>query len=72
MKRAEEVVQQPVEREQPEDLRRDKREADHHHPDHHLHRARAANQQRDAIDDVRDDQDVRDILPSQSPATDGR
>ena len=48
--RTEEIVQQPVEREQPENLRGDEREANHHHPHHHLHRARAANQQRDAVD----------------------
>ncbi len=47
-----------------EHLRRNERDAHDHHPDHHLHRARAADQKRDPIDHVGDDHNVNDVLPS--------
>jgi hypothetical protein len=63
--RAEKIIEQPVERKQAEQLRTDERAGHDQQSHHHLHRARAADEQRDTVNHIGDDQDVEHILPSQ-------
>ncbi len=60
-----ERVEDPVERVELEVLRALVGDPEHEEPDQHLHRARAADQQHELVDDEGDDRHVEDVLPAE-------